>query len=183
MTHLLSPGSGSLEDLNEYLCNLSADADQFTEESRAAYVDLQNKVEANTNTINNYERDILELNQQEQDLNQQLNTISDSVECGATGKTESNETYLVMSYPYIIFQAHFNLNACAMVSCRTENAEPIDISILFLRKYKLKLPVVASYFVTGVIRQLGLPVGSLESNPKLIPQYQVRLQQQRLSAS
>merc|ERR1719422_1688292 len=80
-----NPGSGSLEDLNEYLCDLSADADQFTEESRAAYVDLQNKVEANTNTINNYERDILELNQQEQDLNQQLNTISDSVECGATG--------------------------------------------------------------------------------------------------
>lgn len=80
-----NPGSGSLEDLNEYLCSLSTDADQFTEESRSAYVDLQNKVEANTNTINNYEREILELNQQEQDLNQQLNTISDSVECGATG--------------------------------------------------------------------------------------------------
>ena len=117
MTHLLSPGSGSLEDLNEYLCDLSADADQFTEESRAAYVDLQNKVEANTNTINNYERDILELNQQEQDLNQQLNTISDSVECGATGKTWSNIV------PLNYFEVHFNLNACAMVSCRMENAE------------------------------------------------------------
>ena len=89
MTHLLSPGSGSLEDLNEYLCDLAADADQFTEESRAAYVDLQNKVEANTDTINNYERDILDLNQQEQELNQQLNTISDSVECGATGKSNA----------------------------------------------------------------------------------------------
>lgn len=57
------------------------------------------------------------------------------------------------------------------------------ISDLFLRKYKLKLPVVASYFVTGAIRQLGLTVGSLESNPKLIPQYQVQLQKQRLSTS
>ena len=101
MTHLLSPGSGSLEDLNEYLCNLSADADQFTEESRAAYVDLQNKVEANTNTINNYEKDILELNQQEQDLNQQLNTISDSVECGATGKNETNVLPLYCFFRYI----------------------------------------------------------------------------------
>ena len=85
MTHSLSPGSGSLEDLNQYLCDLSADADDFTEQTRAAYVDLQNRVEANTDTINGYEKDILDLNQQEQDLNQQLNTISDSVECGVTG--------------------------------------------------------------------------------------------------
>ena len=55
--------------------------------------------------------------------------------------------------------------------------------ILFLRKYKLKLPVVVSYFVTGAIRQLGLPVGSLENNPKCIPQQQVRLHKQRLSTS
>ena len=122
MTHLLSPGSGSLEDLNEYLCNLSTDADQFTEETRAAYVDLQNKVEANTNTINNYERDIRELNQQEQDLNQQLNTISDSVECGATGKNEFNVLPCIL-----FFQVHFNLNACAMESCRMENAERTNI--------------------------------------------------------
>ena len=127
MTHLLSPGSGSLEDLNEYLCDLSADADQFTEESRAAYVDLQNKVEANTNIINNYERDILELNQQEQDLNQQLNTISDSVECGATGKTSPSSPISNLLY---YLKVHFNLNACAMVSCRMENAKTTNINFV-----------------------------------------------------
>merc|ERR1712168_652428 len=76
---------GTLEQLNAYLCDLSANTEEFVEATRENYIDLQLRLEANTATIDGIKD---ELNDQEQMLTKQVNNVDDSIDCGAQGNFE-----------------------------------------------------------------------------------------------
>merc|ERR1712147_414576 len=79
---------GTLEQLNEYLCDLSASTEEFVEATRENYIDLQLRLEANTATIDGIKDELGELNDQEQMLTKQVNNVDDSIDCGAQGNFE-----------------------------------------------------------------------------------------------
>ena len=100
----LSPGAGTQEELNSFLCVISDSSNDFFEETRKNYVDLQMRVEGrvrkisdkvenknisnlevNTNTLDEYGEQVIELTSGQAEINEELDQLFDSVDCGATG--------------------------------------------------------------------------------------------------
>ena len=79
--------SGTIEELNSYLCQLADQAETLAESTRANYVDLQLRLEANSQTISGIENEVEELNNQEQELTSQVNTVNDAIDCGIQGNS------------------------------------------------------------------------------------------------
>ena len=71
--------------MNSYLCEISDASNEFFEETRKNYIDLQMRVEGNSQTLDGYGEQLVDLSQSQTDMNLELDNLSDSVDCGVTG--------------------------------------------------------------------------------------------------